>query len=502
MQARHTLHTDARLGRAPSQLLSEHVIRPRLGLDLAMFESYLAVDRAHVVMLVQKELIDRDAGRDLLVALEELRADGPRGLDVDARRGTLLFQVEHRLSERLGEATAGLLHLARSQIDQGAAFHRLFCRDRLLDLLDLLSAWQATLLERAAAEADTLMPGYTHLQHAQPWTLGHYLHAQAARAERDADRLLAAYHRTNLSALGSVALAGTSWDVDRELVARLLGHDAVVANAHDAGFFTMDFVAELAGSLAILLGTVGRLAADLDVWSTYEHGLVELDAALCGTSSNMPQKRNNYALERIRAVAAEATGWLSTHLAVSAMPSSTSCDLAFSSGELPSWFARTEGALCLATEVVSSLRFDRQAAARAAGANWSTASHLADELVRRAGLDFRTAHGVVGTLVRRSLAASRPPVSIGPTELGNALREHGLDADLAGLVDVAAALDPVEFVRTRTSAGGLAPDEVQSLLAASRRRLDRQLATLADARGRVRDACAALDREVAAIVAG
>lgn len=494
-----TLHTDARLGREPSQALQDHVVQPRLDLDLAMFDEYLQVDKAHVVMLVTGELIPAEVGRQLLDALVGIEARGAAGLDIDVRRGTLLFQIEHELERTIGAHDAGFLHLARSQIDQGAAFHRVYSRNRLLELLHRLHHWQQTLLERAGDEADTLMPGYTHLQHAQPTTFGHYLHAQAAATARDVERILATYRRTNLGALGTVALSGTSWPVDRELTAELLGHDGTLANARDAGFFAMDVVFEIAASLAILLGGLGRLASDLDVWGTHEFGLVELDERLCGTSSNMPQKKNHYVLERIRAIAGEASGWLGTQLAVGKMPSSTSCDMAFVSGELPSYFQRTGSAVLLADEVVATLRIDRDRMARLAGANWSTASHLTDEIVRHCGLDFRSAHALVAAIVRRSLADGLDADALTDDAVADLFERHGVAPEQRRQLDLAVALDPGEFVRTRSSPGGAAPTEVRAMIEASHGDLEGQAQAITAEQARLDRAAERLEAAVASI---
>ena len=151
---------------------------------------------------------------------------------------------------------------------------------------------QDSLIARATEWIDVIMPGYTHLQHAQPWVLGHYLLAQVEAFERDAERLRQCYARVNRSALGTVAMAGTSWPIDRRRTAQFLGHPDIIANSKDAGFIIgMDFLPEMAAVLSILMSGLGRLAAELYLWSSFEFGMVDLDESLCGTSSIMPQKK-------------------------------------------------------------------------------------------------------------------------------------------------------------------------------------------------------------------
>src|SRR4030095_10523225 len=174
---------------------------------------------------------------------------------------------------------------------------------------DLLLLERA-LLACAAEHVETVMPGYTHSQHAQPSTFGHALMRHASALERDLQRIASAYARTNLSAQGGAAMAGTSWPINRVRVAALLGHDGLVVNSADAGGFARDHLEEGVACLALLMSDVGRLATDLFVWHSCEFGFVEVADALAGTSSIMPQKKNPHAFERVKALAGQAIGWL------------------------------------------------------------------------------------------------------------------------------------------------------------------------------------------------
>src|SRR5262249_2241381 len=263
---------------------------------------------------------------------------------------------------------------------------------------------QRAVLDRAREHAATVMPGYTHFQHAQPWTFGHWLMRQASALERDLERLQGAFTRTNRSGLGGAANAGTSWPVGRRRTAELLGHAGLVVNSSDAGVFARDYIEEAVAVLALLMANLGRLATDLYVWHGWEFGFVEVADGLAGTSSIMPQKKNPHALERVKAMAGQAIGWLPTVMGCQRTVLSTDLDVAFSDDVVAAYGDAVIGALRLMPEVMRSLIVHPEAMAAKAGGFWSTASHLADELVRRYDLPFRAAHHVVAKFVRDAIA--------------------------------------------------------------------------------------------------
>src|SRR5262249_9738260 len=244
--------------------------------------------------LVETGILDRPRGARLLGGLQEVLDLGPEGFPWDRRSGSYLVQIEHFLASRVGEDVAGRLQTGRSRNDQDAAADllylrdpRLYLRDPLLQVAGQLAELQRAVLDRAREHAATVMPGYTHFQHAQPWTFGHWLMRQASALERDLERLQGAFTRTNRSGLGGAANAGTSWPVDRRRTAGLLGHDGLVLNSTDAGVFARDYIEEDVAVLALLMANLGRLATDLYVWSSWEFGFVEVADGLAGTSSIM-----------------------------------------------------------------------------------------------------------------------------------------------------------------------------------------------------------------------
>lgn len=460
--------TDARLGKKPAASMLEAVIGPRLNGpngELRTFGAFVYVDLAHVTMMAELNIVPRPDAKRLLQGLLDLERKGPQALSIDPSLGTLLLQMERFLSNVAGPGAGGMLQLARSRVDQGAAVARVIARDGLLVTMELLQVLQDVLISRAAEWTDVIMPGYTHLQHSQPWILGHYTLAQFEAFQRDAERLRQCYDRVNLSALGTAAMSGTSWPIDRRRTAAFLGHPAIIPNSKDANFIIgMDFLPELAAVLSILMSGLGRLASELYIWSTWEFRMVELDEGLCGTSSIMPQKKNPHVLERIRALSGEALGWMPSQLGLLRSPSTTDCDLNFSSREYVSYFDSARWSLQLMKDMMETLRVNRDIMADRAGENWSTASDLADCIVKECALDFRRAHHVVATLVRLSEKAGRRPGDTRAADLDRAA-EEAIGRPL-GLSDetVRNALDPTRFVATRQSEGSVSPGEVRKLM--------------------------------------
>jgi argininosuccinate lyase len=461
---------EARLG-PRNPVLVEHDEAPRLPHLRRYFRDYVLVDLAHVVMLVEENIVDGRRGARLLEGLLAALDLGADAFPWDPRSGSYLVQVEHFLAGRLGDDVAGRLQTGRSRNDQHAAADRLHLRDVLLCVVHGLLALQRVVLVRAREHAATVMPGYTHLQHAQPVTFGHALMRHASALERDLERLAGAFGRTNLSALGGAAIAGTSWPVNRRRTAKLLGHDGLVVNSSDAGVFARDYIEEVVAVLALLMANLGRLATDLYVWHSWEFGFVEVDDGLAGTSSIMPQKKNPHALERVKAVAGQAIGWLPVVMGCQRGVSSTDLDLAFGDEVIPGYGAAAVSALRLLAEALRTLTVHADVMAAKAGAFWSTTSHLADELVRRHDLPFRTAHHVVARFVRDAVARHHGPADAPPELLAQALREvAGLDIGFSA-TELRRLLDPGHFVESRVTEGSVNPREVLAHVAQTERAL-------------------------------
>lgn len=439
--------TDGRLSAAPAALLVEHVNAVELTDELREAETFVLIDLAHALMLTRQRIFDADHGRAVVGALLELlEGDTPRLLGNDPEIGTITLHIERYLHRRCGPG--GLdIQRARSRIDQNATGLRMADRAGTLAVLAELIRLAETLLAAADEHDDVLIPGYTHLQHAQPTTLGHYFNAHYWSTSRNLQRLTQAYARLNECSLGGAAHSGTSWPIDRDLTAAYLGFDRPVRNARDAGMSAVDAGAELAGALGLTLSGASRCASDLYYWSSSEVAMVRLHPSLCGTSSMMPQKRNPIALERIRALAGDAAGWGAGQLGLLHFATSTDADQGYVHNRLPGYCRESAGALALLCAAVATMEIDVDRLAASAGRHWSTSSALADDLVRTRELSYRQAHDAVARFVTAHETAGDPD--------GGA-RPEPVDGELSGYAagQLTELLDARNFVESRTSAGG------------------------------------------------
>jgi len=427
--------------------------------DARIFHADLAVDRAHVVMLAEQGIVSETEARDILAALDSVEgaghADLPDGEDVHAA-------IETAVIDRVGPV-GGKMHTARSRNDEVAACLRYRLREDLLEAVEATLEAREVLVEVATEHTRTVMPGFTHLQPAQPTTVGHYLLSYESALARDTVRLLDAYDRTNRSPLGAAAFAGTPFDVDRERVADLLGFDGVVENSMDAAS-ARDFLVEATSALASLATHLSGLAEDLVVFSN--KGYVQLSDDYSSTSSIMPQKVNPDTMELVRACAGDASAGVNGLLTtLKGLPRAYNRDLqrahdhAFAAAD-----AVTE-ATAVAAGAVATAEWQESTLAEAAGEGFATATGVADLLAMH-GVPFRTAHELV------AIAAEEGA----DYETLDAAAEEVLDAPLAEYVEreaVEAALDPADSVASRDSLGGPAPDAVAAAL-------ERVLASLED----------------------
>jgi argininosuccinate lyase len=430
-----------------------------LASDSRIFDADLAVDRAHVVMLAEQEIIGDEVAGEILSALAEVEAAGhgdlPDGEDVHEA-------IESAVIDRVGP-DGGKMHTARSRNDEVATCIRYRLREDLLDAIETTLALRESLLEAAAEHTETVMPGYTHLQPAQPITVGHYLSSYAAAVGRDTARLLDAYDRTNASPLGGAAFAGTPFDIDRERTAELLGFDRVVENSMDAAS-ARDFLGEATAALAVHATTLSGLAEDIVVFAN--KGYIELSDDYSSTSSIMPQKKNPDTLELTRAVAGDATGELTGLLTtLKGLPRAYNRDLQRAH---PHTFRTVDAvveASSIAAGAVATAEWNAELLADEAGAGFATATGIAD-LLAMAGLPFRTAHEVVA-LAAEEAEHSDDGVTAAVLD---AAAEEVLGESLFEYVDeesVESALDPAESVASRDSVGGPAPGAVEASIKAA-----------------------------------
>jgi argininosuccinate lyase len=408
---------------------------------------------AHVAMLADAGVVSREDAASITQGLEQIRAEIEGGSFVFSRKlEDIHMNVEARLAELIGPA-AGRLHTARSRNDQVATDFRLYIRDEI-DVLDAqLADLQSALAERALDEAGSVMPGFTHLQSAQPVTFGHHLLAYVEMIGRDRGRFMDARKRLNESPLGAAALAGTSFPIDREQTAKALGFARPTANSLDS-VSDRDFVLEPLAAAAICATHLSRFAEEIVLWTTSQFAFVALSDKFTTGSSIMPQKRNPDAAELARGKTGRIIGALQALLIVmKGLPLAYSKDM--QEDKEGAFDALDSLSLCVAAiaGMVRDMTVDRARMRKAAGAGYATATDLADWLVRTLGLPFREAHHVTGRIV--AVAADR----------GAALDKLSL-SDLQAVEpritqDVFSVLSVDKSVRSRTSYGGAAPANVR-----------------------------------------
>jgi argininosuccinate lyase len=414
--------------------------------------------QAHARMLAQAGLISQGDAEAIVAGLETVAGEFERGeRTLSAALEDIHMNVESRLTELIGEP-GRRLHTARSRNDQVATDLRLYARTVAVDLIAAVDRTRLALVRRAREHAETLLPGYTHLQRAQVVTLGHHLLAYAEMLGRDRGRLLDAAKRANQSPLGSGALAATGLPIDRDSTCVALGFDGPTHNSLDA-VSDRDFAAELAFAAALMLVHLSRLGEELVLWSTTEFGFVQLGEGYCSGSSLMPQKRNPDIAELLRAKPARVIGDVVALLTCAkGLTLAYNKDLQETQEPFYDAMEAARDALAVAPGLIENLAFNVARMSEAAQDPALGATDLAEELVRR-GLPFRKAHELVGGLVKRAEAR------------GVSLRELSRE-DLAAVdkapeltPDVLEALAPARAVAARTVVGGPAPAAVKREIA-------------------------------------
>lgn len=435
-------------------------INASIGFDKRLWQQDLAGSKAHASMLKQQGIIDAADADAILTGLSVIEGEYAAGrLIEDPALEDIHMHVEARLAEIIGPA-AGRLHTARSRNDQVATDFKLWVRDAIDAVDEGLLSLQKALVNRAEEHAETIMPGFTHLQVAQPVTLGHHLMAYYEMARRDRSRFADARRRLNESPLGSAALAGTSFPIDRHATAAALGFDRPTANSLDS-VSDRDFALEFLSCAAITGLHLSRLAEEIIIWASQPYGFIQLPDAFSTGSSIMPQKRNPDAAELVRGHSGRLLGaFQALAVTMKGLPLAYSKDM--QDDKEPVFESYDLLSLCIAamTGMVSTLTFraDRMRAAAAAG--FSTATDLADWLVRVAGVPFREAHHITGRAVKAAEAAGVDLAEL-PIETLTGI-DSRIDARVYDVLSVEAS------VASRTSHGGTAPSQVRARIAAAR----------------------------------
>jgi argininosuccinate lyase len=437
-------------------------INASIGFDRKLWAQDIAGSRAHVAMLAAQGIVSAEDAAAIDRGLEQIAGEIADGrFEFKTSLEDIHMNVEARLAEIIGPA-AGRLHTARSRNDQVATDFRLWVRDAFDRLEQGLQALQAALIGQAEQHADTILPGFTHLQVAQPVTFGHHLLAYVEMLGRDRGRVADARARANECPLGAAALAGTPYPIDRQMTAQALGFDRPTANSLDS-VSDRDFALDYLATAGICAMHLSRLAEEIVFWSTPQFRFVRLSDGFSTGSSIMPQKRNPDAAELVRGKAGRVFGSLGALLTMmKGLPLTYQKDM--QEDKEPVFDADDTLMLCLAamTGMVESWTVNAEAMRRATEAGFPTATDLADWLVRTLGVPFRDAHHITGHLVK---LAEDKGCRLSDLPLAEMQAVH------AGITDaVYAVLTAEASVASRKSYGGTAPDRVREAVQAAKER--------------------------------
>ena len=446
----HQLQWGGRFGAGPDAVMQ--AINVSIGFDAKLWAEDIAGSRAHAAMLAAQGIISADDAAAINSGLSAIAGEIEAGTFAFADAlEDIHTNIEVRLTERIGDA-ARRLHTARSRNDQVATDFRLYVRGAIDNLLLQIQDLMRAFASRAAEHAGTVMPGFTHLQTAQPVTFGHHLLAYVEMLNRDAGRLRDARARLNECPLGAAALAGTSFPIDRHATAAALGFDRPTANSLDS-VSDRDFALEYLSALSILAMHLSRFAEEVIIWCSSPYSLIKLSDAFTTGSSIMPQKRNPDAAELTRAKTGRITGALVGLLTVmKGLPMAYAKDM--QEDKEPVFDATAAISLCLAATagMVRDMEADTARMAELAGSGFSTATDLADWLVRVLKMPFRDAHHVTGQIVRLAEAKKLDLAELTLTEMQSI--EPRITAELFNVLTVEAS------VASRQSYGGTAPGNV------------------------------------------
>ena len=447
-----------RFAGGPAAVMRE--INASIAVDKRLWSEDIAASRAHAAMLAKQGILSAEDASAIDTGLQQVAAEIEAGkLVEDPALEDIHMHVEHRLSQLIGDA-AGRLHTARSRNDQVATDFKLFVRRCLDEAVAGIDALEVALIARAEEHVGSVMPGFTHLQSGQPVTLGHHLMAYREMLVRDRSRFVEARRRMNESPLGSAALAGTGFDLDRDATASALGFDRPTANSLDA-VSDRDFVVDYLHAAALCSVHLSRLAEEIILWASQPFGFVKLPDAWSTGSSIMPNKRNPDAAELVRGHSARIVGDLVALLVLlKGLPLAYAKDL--QDDKPPLFDAHDLLALSLAAMagMIADLEFVPERMRAVAAAGHATATDLADWLVSEANVPFREAHHISGRAVAAAEAAGRPLDELSLDQL------RAIDARIDERV-----LDRLSVeasVASRRSAGGTAPERVSQAIAAPR----------------------------------
>ena len=452
-----------KIKKAPAPEVVKYLIRPAIEGDLARsYNTILDINKAHILMLAKTGIIRQDVAKKLLAATAQIESekDHPT-FEINPDVEDLYFNLERYLIKLTGLEVGGQQHTARSRNDLFAAEIRFDTRKVYLKLAQMFIDLRRAYLDLARKNLDTVMSGYTHMQPSEPITFAHYLSGVLSAFGRDYGRYAHAWESLNLCPLGGGSMGSTSFPIDRDYTAKLLGFDAPLQNSLDC-VASRDYILEIVTTLAQAANTMSRTALDLYNWSTPEYGYIEVDDSCAVCSSIMPQKKNAFTLEHVKAKAAHMEGF-----AISVY--NTMKNVIFSHGrdtsvETPRYFytalSEMEADFALLTVTVKTLSVRKERMLENARRNFCTVTELANYLVRHDGISFREAHGIIAAVVGKMNDAGLTSADIGRAAVNEATQSlFGFETKLTDEL-IAEALDPRRVAEDKKITGGTSSAEV------------------------------------------
>jgi argininosuccinate lyase len=419
----------------------------------------ILVDMAHLLMLMRNGIVEPEVGAALMPPLLTMHRTGVPDEAFEEQYEDIHAGIESGLIAKAGIHAGGRLHIGRSRNDEVATCIRIRIREEIFDQLAAILRLRKALIDCASEHTETIMPGFTHMQHAQPTTLAHHLLAYEQAFGRDYDRLSDALARVNLSPLGAAAFASTGYPIDRRMTADLLGFEGLVLNTMDA-VASRDVAGEVLAADTLLLTTLSRFCEELVIWSSAFVSFVDLDEIYCSTSSIMPQKKNPDVAEILRSRAGSLLGEFVAAITITkGLPMSYNRDLQNLNPHLWRGIAAIRRDIDLLTGMISSARFQTDRMREEAAKGFSTATELADQLVRVLGLPFRTAHHIVGHSVKRGQIDLQTLNEAAVEVTGSDLSSRGLTQEM-----IETALEPSSGIAVRIHQGGPAPVATQEAI--------------------------------------
>lgn len=465
--------------------------------DVRIMKHVININKAHTLMLVEKKIIRKDDGREMLKALQGLGGQVELKDEVE----DIHMAVEEAVIKAVGMEVGGNLNLAKSRNDQVATAVRMQLREEILELMDSILQLHESLLAKSKEETGSIIPGYTHLQPAQPITFAHYLTAQFDALDRDLKRLKEAYSRVNLCPMGAAALATTSFPISRERVSELLGFSGLVENSLDA-VSSRDFLLEVLAIFSIMSVDLTRFVEDLIIWSAMDFGIIELPDEFTSTSSIMPQKKNPEVLEVIRARMSLIIGnFFSAASVLKALPSGYNLDFQEVTPKLWGSIDLIKSSLKILSALLPKIKVKPDFLDKPY-LTFMTATELANILVKKHGIPFRTAHKIVGALVKTLVDEGKSLKDLTPKLLEEASKKFLPHPVKISLKELREAVDPSIFVESHRVRGGPSKEEVKRMIALREETLTLSKRWVQEEKRRLVEAIDALNSEIESFLEG